>query len=30
MPYVVFPGNVGDATALVKVVELMHGAEADR
>ncbi len=29
MPYVVFPGNVGDAQALVKVVALLNGAEAD-
>jgi len=29
MPYVVFPGNVGDAQALVKVVALLNGADAD-
>ena len=29
MPLVVFPGNVGDAQALVKVVALLNGAEAD-
>ncbi len=30
MPYVVFPGNVGDAQALVRVVALLHGADPGR
>ncbi len=30
MPYVVFPGNVGDDQALANVVRLMHGAGSER